>query len=97
MSTEFDIFHNTLNNPDFFSTASSVKYSFNHNDITLVMKSGIEIHIPLSHIGEFDEIPKAIIKRDISINTSGYEICIDSYNIHIPLKNLLKSLFGLEK
>ena len=71
MSTEFNksldaafaIFHNTLDNPNFLSIASSVKYSLSHNDITVVMKSGIEIHIPLAHISEFNEIPKAIIKK----------------------------------
>jgi hypothetical protein len=103
MSTEFndsldrasDIFQSILNNPDFLSTASSVHYSPIHNDITLVMNSGIEIHIPLSHISELDDIPRAIIKQDIALGIGGEAISVHSHDIHISTKGLLKYLFGL--
>jgi hypothetical protein len=103
MSTEFndsldrttDIFQNILDNPDFLSTASNVHYSPIHNDITLVMSSGIQIHIPLSHIDEFNDVPKAVIKQDISLGIGGEAIYVHSHDIHISIKSLLKYLFGL--
>jgi hypothetical protein len=77
-----------------WTTIESIRYDPTNRQFILVMKSGVTLSIPRSHIDELNEVASDALK-DVRVGGGGDVIEFSDLDIHIYAPGLLRDIFGL--